>query len=109
MGSKFVNIHLKDTFLNYSEANITESFLYSAFVKKIVQYGCALLHDRSFRFVTLSSESKMKSRHYEDEEGGGETLQTKKTKLNSMVLVRERTIPTERTQLVGEVIANFCG
>jgi hypothetical protein len=26
-----------------------------------------------------------------------------------MVLVRERTIPTERPPLVGEVIANFCG
>jgi hypothetical protein len=30
-------------------------------------------------------------------------------KLNSMILVRERTIPTERPPLVGEVIANFCG
>jgi hypothetical protein len=28
---------------------------------------------------------------------------------NSMVWVRERTIPTERPPLVGEVIANFCG
>jgi hypothetical protein len=26
-----------------------------------------------------------------------------------MVRVRERTIPTERPPLVGEVIANFCG
>jgi hypothetical protein len=32
----------------------------------------------------------------------------KKT-LNSMVRVRERTIPTVRPPLVGEVIANFCG
>jgi hypothetical protein len=31
----------------------------------------------------------------------------KKKKKNSMVWVRERTIPTERPQLVGEVIANF--
>jgi hypothetical protein len=28
---------------------------------------------------------------------------------NSVVLVRERTIPTERPPLVGEVIDNFCG
>jgi hypothetical protein len=28
---------------------------------------------------------------------------------NSMVWVRERTIPTERPPFVGEVIANFCG
>jgi hypothetical protein len=33
----------------------------------------------------------------------------KKLKLNSMVWVRERTIPTERPPLVSEVIANFCG
>jgi hypothetical protein len=32
-----------------------------------------------------------------------------KKKLNSMVWVHERTIPTERPPLVGEVIANFCG
>jgi hypothetical protein len=32
--------------------------------------------------------------------------QTKKT--NSVVLVRKRTIPTERPQPVGEVSANFC-
>jgi hypothetical protein len=30
-------------------------------------------------------------------------------KKNSMVLVHERTIQTERPPLVGEVIANFCG
>jgi hypothetical protein len=29
--------------------------------------------------------------------------------LNSMALVRKRTIPTERPPLVGEVSANFCG
>jgi hypothetical protein len=28
---------------------------------------------------------------------------------NSMALVRERTIPTERPPTVGEVSANFCG
>jgi hypothetical protein len=32
-----------------------------------------------------------------------------KKKLNSMVWVRERTIPTEQPPLVGDVIANFCG
>ena len=30
-------------------------------------------------------------------------------KLNSVALVHERTIPTERPPLVGEVSANFCG
>jgi len=32
-----------------------------------------------------------------------------KTKLNSVALVRTRTIPTERPPSVGEVSANFCG
>jgi hypothetical protein len=35
-------------------------------------------------------------------------LDTKK-KLNSVAVVRKRTIPTERPQLVGEVRANLCG
>jgi hypothetical protein len=34
-------------------------------------------------------------------------LRVTPTKLNSMVGVRERTIPTERPPLIGEVIANF--
>jgi hypothetical protein len=32
-----------------------------------------------------------------------------RTKLNSVALVRERTIPTEWPPPVGEVSANFCG
>ena len=32
-----------------------------------------------------------------------------KSKINSVALVRERTIPTERPPPVGEVSANFCG
>jgi hypothetical protein len=33
----------------------------------------------------------------------------KPSRTNSVALVRERTIPTERPPLVGEVSANFCG
>jgi hypothetical protein len=40
-------------------------------------------------------------------ESNGSLLLTKK--LNSVALVRERTIPTERPPPVGEVSANFCG
>jgi hypothetical protein len=39
---------------------------------------------------------------------GDFSLKTK-LKLNSIVRVLERTIPTKRPPLVGEVIANFCG
>ena len=37
------------------------------------------------------------------------SLYSTKLKLNSVALVRERTIPTERPPPVGEVSANFCG
>jgi hypothetical protein len=37
------------------------------------------------------------------------TSYTPQNKTNSMVWVRERTIPTERPPLLGEVVANFCG
>jgi hypothetical protein len=36
-------------------------------------------------------------------------IDTNKQTTNPMVWLRERTIPTERPPLVGEVIANFCG
>jgi hypothetical protein len=36
-------------------------------------------------------------------------IKKKKLKLNSVALVRKRTIPTERPPLVGEVSANFYG
>ena len=39
----------------------------------------------------------------------GTILEKKVIKLNSVALVRERTIPTERPPPVGEVSANFCG
>jgi hypothetical protein len=37
------------------------------------------------------------------------TIPLTKTKKTPWPLVRKRTIPTERTPLVGEVSANFCG
>ena len=49
-----------------------------------------------FRVVFLSGENAYRILHYY-------------LKKNSVALVRERTIPTERPPLVGEVSANFCG
>jgi hypothetical protein len=37
------------------------------------------------------------------------TARTTNKQKNSAVLVRKRTLPTERPPLVGEVSANFCG
>jgi len=45
--------------------------------------------------------------HFEEKKNG-EYIKLK-LKLNSVALVRTRTIPTERLPLVGEVSANFCG
>jgi len=42
-------------------------------------------------------------------DGAVHGFQDHQTKLNSVALVRERTIPTERPPPVGEVSANFCG
>jgi hypothetical protein len=42
-------------------------------------------------------------------ENSTENLVSCYIKLNSVALVRERTMPTERPPLVGEVSANFCG
>jgi hypothetical protein len=41
--------------------------------------------------------------------GMSDDVKQTKLKLNSVALVRERTIPTERPPPVGEVSANFCG
>jgi hypothetical protein len=49
----------------------------------------------------------MQSQSVLSEWGSGAQQTNKQT--NSMVWVRERTTPTERPPLVGEVIANFCG
>jgi hypothetical protein len=38
-----------------------------------------------------------------------EAREQKTKQANSVASVRERTVPTERPPLVGEVIANFCG
>jgi hypothetical protein len=40
---------------------------------------------------------------------GGSELTYVRTQVNSVAVVRRRTIPTERPLLVGEVSANLCG
>jgi len=44
-----------------------------------------------------------------DEELVNKNVGQTKLNYNSVALVRERTIPTERPPPVGEVSANFCG
>jgi hypothetical protein len=66
-------------------------------------YSSALYH-LSYRHRHKVTQTKLKN--YGEAEG---KLSKLKLKLNSMVSVRERTIPTERPPLVGEVIANFYG
>jgi hypothetical protein len=47
--------------------------------------------------------------HYKKHSSEQRFAQPAKTKLNSVALVRERTLPTERLPLVDEVIVNVCG
>jgi hypothetical protein len=61
--------------------------------------------------LCISKEGRSETRFCDINKLDLQTLRSrnKKTyKLNSMVRVRERTIPTERPPLVGEVIANLC-
>jgi hypothetical protein len=47
--------------------------------------------------------------HHHHHHAYPDLLQTLTNKTNSVALVHERTIPTERPPLVGEVSGNFCG
>jgi hypothetical protein len=56
--------------------------------------------------VRLDTLQGVQNADWLDVQGAENVLLIKK---NSMVWVRERTTPTERPPLVGEVNANFCG
>jgi hypothetical protein len=58
-------------------------------------------------FSHLWSKNKFKVLHYVPI-SQYPRVQNKKTKENSVVSVRKRTIPTEQPLLVGQVSANFC-
>jgi hypothetical protein len=72
--------------------NDTQTF----FRRIVVRLGFTVFASQA-KFILLYEENKVASHC------------SPKTKLNSMALVRERTIPTERPPPVGEVSANFCG
>jgi hypothetical protein len=69
----------------------------------LLRWPCCTIHPKKLALTSTTS--------------GGRSLRivrsqtevTKTKKLNSVTLVRERTIPTKRPPLVGEVNANFCG
>jgi hypothetical protein len=56
------------------------------------------------RIIKSKSENLKERYHFEHP-----VIDGNKKKLNSVALVRKRTIPTERPPLVGEVSANLCG
>jgi hypothetical protein len=60
-------------------------------------------------FALTANSSISESRLISYSDPWGIWVNIKQKKLNSMVWVRERTIPTERPPLVDEAIANFCG
>jgi hypothetical protein len=77
---------------------------------------CFVLLKYHFPFCTCVAQIYIKLFFYPDVSNSNcitswslQNGENQKKKLNSMICVRVRTIPTERPQLVGEVIANFCG
>jgi predicted DNA-binding protein with PD1-like motif len=67
---------------------------------------CGSIRKATLRFATSADQThKVCFMNYASQS----SHDYKKKKKPSMVSVRERTIPTERPPLVGEVIANFCG
>jgi hypothetical protein len=73
--------------------------------KKWWKKHCSSLHSRHLSKICGSRRDG--SQHFKQRKIVYKPL-TKKLKLNSMVWVLERTVPTERPPLVGEVITNFC-
>jgi len=59
--------------------------------------------------ITNNNNKSSSSSNSNDENENNNQMITKLTKLNSVALVCERTIPIERPPPVGEVSANFCG
>jgi len=57
-------------------------------------------------YITFDNEDTILHTYIQDVPG---VRVTTKLKINSVALVRTRTIPTERPPPVGEVSANFCG
>ena len=68
-----------------------------------VQIGAVNLAPTGIRSPDLPARSESLYRP------SAQRINVHKLKLNSVALVRERTIPTERPPPVGEVSANFCG
>jgi hypothetical protein len=83
------------------------------------QTNLAQKHQAQWIISTLDFSSEMQTKSLSLEHCSGlrasywsvshTTLYILVKKLNSVACVLERTIPTERPPLVGEVIANFCG
>jgi hypothetical protein len=99
--------HLK-TFLNQRVINVLIS-------KRITLYGCTFVAGFKTRAPTEAVRERVQFQRNRVEDRSLENyvlrsfIDLLKTKLNSVALVRERTIPTERPPPVGEVSANFCG
>jgi hypothetical protein len=74
---------------------------------------CGLVALEAFRTLQLSSAAYISPSAHRKRVLGANAFHFDKywfiKKLNSVAFVRERTIPTERPPLVGEVSANFYG
>ena len=85
-------------FFYYSESFLYIVSLYYSFTASMISLSVSVVEGTAIAKYTPSYRLQFQS-----------CFHILKKKLNSVALVRERTIPTERPPPVGEVSANFCG
>jgi hypothetical protein len=73
------------------------------------EHRCLVLESGLIREIQHHSNPEHKRKAYILNKLQTKTVEQTNELTNSVALVRERTIPTERPPLVGEVSANFCG
>ena len=95
---------LSEIFLQYIEENYTAQMIRNYQLLDNFRYvdDIMIIYDRNVIYIYDIEQIKYFI-------WKGEHLDKTKLKLNSVALVRTRTIPTERPPPVGEVSANFCG
>ena len=79
-------------------------------IQELIEEKAVVLHEKLLRIPgdQYWKTYGNKPRNLKTQNGFVQKVTETKTKLNSVALVRERTIPTERPPPVGEVSANFC-
>ena len=76
---------------------------------QLAEYDYENVHKRGAQNVNDDGLSRIGCINKVEDRAGVPDKSKRRAQKNSVALVRERTIPTERPPPVGEVSANFCG